>query len=87
MQIPQSAPSRPFFRRLLPAHCLIVPATAQSGRPDHEGFIRDWLFLVPLSIGWGAGTAEIDEQQFADEAQPVKLLPGSARMQIGFPTS
>lgn len=47
------------------------PAFAQNGKPDAEGFIRDWLILAPLSISDSAGADEIDKKQFADEAQPV----------------
>jgi hypothetical protein len=49
---------------------LIVPAAAQNGKPDAEGFIRDWLILAPLSIE-GSGAEAIDKKQFADEAQPA----------------
>ena len=49
----------------------ILPAAAQNGKPDAEGFIRDWLVLAPLSIGEGAGSDEIDKKQFANEAQPA----------------
>ncbi len=44
---------------------------AQSGKPDAEGFIRDWLVLAPLSIGTSSGAEAIDQQQFATEAQPA----------------
>jgi len=46
-------------------------ALAQNGRPDAEGFIRDWLVLAPFSISGGSGSDEIDRKQFADEAQPA----------------
>jgi hypothetical protein len=48
-----------------------LPAFAQIGRPDPEGFIRDWLVLAPFSISGGSGADEIDRKQFADEAQPA----------------
>jgi len=48
-----------------------LPALAQNGKPDAEGFIRDWLVLGPLSIGSSSGAEAIDQQQFATEAQPA----------------
>ena len=45
-------------------------AAAQNGKPDSEGFIRDWLVLAPLSIE-GSGAEAIDKKQFAEEAQPA----------------
>ena len=57
------------------ALCLLLlaasPAFAQNGKPDAEGFIRDWLILAPLSIGDSSGADEIDRKQFANEAQPA----------------
>lgn len=53
------------------APLLLLPAAAQNGKPDAEGFIRDWLVLAPLSIGDSSGTDEIDRKQFAEEAQPA----------------
>jgi hypothetical protein len=47
-----------------------LPVLAQNGRPDSEGFIRDWLVLAPLSIGDSSGADVIDKKQFADEAMP-----------------
>lgn len=47
-----------------------LPVFAQAGKPDAEGFIRDWLVLAPLSIGASSGADAIDQQQFATEAQP-----------------
>lgn len=44
---------------------------AQNGKPDSEGFIRDWLILAPLSIGDSPGADELDKKQFAEEAQPA----------------
>ena len=46
------------------------PVFAQNGKPDHEGFIRDWLVLAPFGIEAESGGSEIDKKQFADEAQP-----------------
>ena len=46
------------------------PAFAQNGKPDAEGFIRDWLVLAPAGIG-ESGADEIDKKQFAEEAQPA----------------
>lgn len=48
-----------------------LPATAQNGKPDAEGFIRDWLVLAPLPIGEGGGGEAIDKKQFAEEAMPA----------------
>ena len=52
------------------AAALALPAAAQNGKPDAEGFIRDWLVLAPHAID-GSGGDEIDKKQFADEAQPA----------------
>jgi hypothetical protein len=49
----------------------ILPVAGQNGKPDSEGFIRDWLILAPLSIGDGSGADEIDKKQFNDEARPA----------------
>ncbi|MBI5770549.1 MAG: hypothetical protein HZA93_22420 [Verrucomicrobia bacterium] len=46
-------------------------ALAQNGKPDAEGFIRDWLLLAPCPIESGNGAGEIDKKQFATEAQPA----------------
>ncbi len=48
-----------------------LPAVAQNGKPDAEGFIRDWLILAPYPIGESSGGDEIDKKQFASEAQPA----------------
>ena len=48
-----------------------LPAAAQNGKPDAEGFIRDWLVLGPLPIGEGGGGDAIDKKQFATEAMPA----------------
>ena len=48
-----------------------LPAFAQNGKPDAEGFIRDWLVIAPLSIGDSSGGDEIDKKQFAQEASPA----------------
>jgi hypothetical protein len=49
----------------------VIPAAAQNGKPDSEGFVRDWLVLAPHSIGDNSGADEIDKKQFASEAQPA----------------
>ena len=49
----------------------VLCAAAQNGKPDQEGFIRDWLVLAPHSIGDSSGGDEIDKKQFAEEAQPA----------------
>jgi hypothetical protein len=60
---------------LLPAFSLLVasslPSFAQNGKPDAEGYVRDWLVLAPLSIGDSSGGDEIDKKQFAEEASPA----------------
>jgi hypothetical protein len=60
---------------LLPVLSLLVatalPAFAQNGKPDAEGYIRDWLVLAPLAIADGGGADAIDKKQFAEEAQPA----------------
>ena len=48
-----------------------LPAAAQNGKPDAEGFIRDWLILAPLPIGDGGGADAIDKKQFDTEAMPA----------------
>jgi hypothetical protein len=60
----------------LPALALLVatalPVSAQNGKPDAEGFIRDWLVLAPFPTGdSSSGGDEIDKKQFATEAQPA----------------
>jgi hypothetical protein len=47
-----------------------LPLAAQNGKPDAEGFIRDWLVLAPYPIGDSPGADEIDKKQFAAEIQP-----------------
>jgi hypothetical protein len=47
------------------------PAFAQGGKPDAEGYIRDWLVLAPYPVDSESGASEIDKQQFATEAQPA----------------
>lgn len=49
----------------------VVPAAAQNGKPDAEGFIRDWLVLAPFSIAGSSGAEELDKKHFATEAQPA----------------
>ena len=58
------------LRLLVPLALSILPAAAQNGKPDAEGFIRDWLILAPYPIGDSPGADEIDKKQFAKEAQP-----------------
>lgn len=53
-----------------------LPASAQNGKPDPEGYIRDWLVLAPLSIGESSGADELEKKQFAEEAQPAALEGG-----------
>ncbi|MDO8540074.1 MAG: hypothetical protein Q7S40_06485 [Opitutaceae bacterium] len=60
-----------FASTLALAASVIVPAAAQNGKPDAEGFIRDWLVLAPLPISEDTGGEEIDKKQFAEEAQPA----------------
>jgi hypothetical protein len=59
----------PLFSALFIATALV--ASAQNGKPDAEGFIRDWLLLAPCPIEAGNGSGEIDKKQFATEAQPA----------------
>ena len=40
---------------------------AAEGKPDDEGFIRDWLMLAPASIPEGSGQDEIDKKQIPNE--------------------
>lgn len=61
---------RPLVSTALLAAALALPVHAQNGKPDAEGFIRDWLVLAPLAIGDGGGADAIDKQQFANEANP-----------------
>src|SRR5688572_29540950 len=49
----------------------VLPAAAQNGKPDSEGFVRDWLVLAPHSIGDSSGADEIDKKQFATEEKPA----------------
>jgi len=53
-----------------------LPASAQNGKLDSEGYIRDWLVLAPLSIGESSGADELEKKQFAEEAQPAALEGG-----------
>lgn len=52
---------------------LLVPAFAQNGKPDAEGFVRDWLVLGPYPIGETPGAEVIDVKQFPEEAQPTAV--------------
>lgn len=56
-------------------------AFAQNGKPDSEGFIRDWLVLAPYSFDGSSGAEEIDKKQFADEAHPA--AKDGARQKVG----
>ena len=58
--------------------CTAITGFAQNGKPDAEGFIRDWLVLAPFAIGDGGGADAIDKKQFATEAQP-KAQEGAAQ--------
>ena len=60
---------------------LALPARAQNGRPDAEGYLRDWLVLAPFPINEDAGTSEIDRKQFSSEALPEALA--GAIQQVG----
>lgn len=64
------APRMNIARPLLLALLLATPAFAQNGKPDAEGFIRDWLVLAPWSID-ASGAEAIEAKQFADEAKPA----------------
>jgi hypothetical protein len=61
--------------RLLPTLALLVcaalPLAAQNGKPDAEGFIRDWLVLAPHPIGEGGGADALEKKQFSTEASPA----------------
>jgi hypothetical protein len=59
----------------------VLPAAAQNGKPDSEGFIRDWLILAPLAIGDGGGSDAIDKKQFANEAEPA--AKDGAKQKVG----
>jgi hypothetical protein len=71
---------RPALVLAFVASC-VAPAFAQNGKPDSEGFIRDWLVLGPHSIGENSGADAIDQQQFSDEAAP-KAAEG-AKQKVG----
>ncbi len=60
------------LRLALLAAALALPALthAQNGKPDAEGFLRDWLVLAPFPIDEDTASAEIDRLQFPNEAQP-----------------
>jgi hypothetical protein len=49
----------------------VLPLAAQNGKPDPEGFIRDWLVLAPFPIAENEGAAAIDLKQFPEEASPA----------------
>ena len=61
--------------------CTAVSGLAQNGKPDAEGFIRDWLILAPLPIGESGGAEAIDKKQFSDEAQPA--AKDGAKQKVG----
>lgn len=48
-----------------------LPAAAQNGKPDPEGFIRNWLVLAPLANPDGSGADALDKKQFPKEASPA----------------
>ena len=60
--------------RLAPLLALLaatsLPALAQNGKPDAEGFVRDWLILGPIPLAGSTAPDEIDKKQFPEEAQP-----------------
>jgi hypothetical protein len=58
----------------------ILPVAAQNGKPDSEGFIRDWLVLAPYPIGDSSGADEIDKKQFAEEAQPAAKIGATQKV-------
>ncbi len=71
-------------RFALIAACCAFPlfaASAQTGKPDAEGFIRDWLVLGPFAIAENTGGDEIDKRQFAPEPQPA--AEEGARQKVG----
>ena len=51
-----------------------LPAVAQDGKPDAEGFIRDWLVLAPFPSGENSGADEIERKHFTGEAQPAATV-------------
>ena len=57
-----------------------LPAAAQNGKPDAEGFIRDWLVLAPFAID-GTGADAIDAKQFATESRPA--ASDGAKQKVG----
>lgn len=61
---------------------LALPAFAQNGKPDAEGYIRDWLVLAPYPLGDVNGFVAIDEKPLADEAQPKSATDGT-RQRVG----
>ncbi|MBI5690731.1 MAG: hypothetical protein HZC55_11620 [Verrucomicrobia bacterium] len=68
--------------RFLAFLLIVLPAAvfAQDGKPDREGFIRDWLVLAPFAIPAESGAEEIDKKQFADEAQPAARAGGKQKI-------
>lgn len=59
----------------------LLPALAQPGKPDAEGFIREWLILAPLPLGGSPGSDEIDKLQFNEEPRPA--AQEGAKQKIG----
>lgn len=55
--------------------------SAQNGKPDSEGFIRDWLVLAPFSIEGSTGSDEIERTHFPEEARPAARA--GAKQKIG----
>ncbi len=70
-------------KRLFPTRAFLavsaLPLAAQDGKPDAEGYIRDWLVLAPLPIGDGGGADAVEKKQFADEADPKNAKDGTAQ--------
>ena len=69
-----------FLASVTLAAAAALPALAQNGKPDAEGFIRDWLVLAPHSIGDSGGADAIDKKQFATEAQPAAKEGGTQKV-------
>lgn len=59
----------------------LASAAAQNGKPDAEGFIRDWLVLAPFSISGSSGADELDKMPFPDEAKPA--AKDGAKQKVG----
>jgi len=60
----------PYLFALVLSFIAVFPLSAQNGKPDAEGFIRDWLVLAPLFVD-DSGAEAIDKKQLASEAKPA----------------